>query len=806
MVPEEVVKRALEVIGKSRSNYEYFFAHLTAADWLDPLAEQGFFRKPEPPIREGDGVRYPFRPESRYLARVAGSAPDRVLEVALAIPETDNVRVHEDLAQAAIAMPASLAAKWVEREVQWLEGQRRAFFLLPDELGRLITHLAEGGEVDAAFVLARALLEPLVPEKKPEGDETIRWPANPVLRVDPHDYSELLRLRVPELAAIRPLETLEMLSDFLEAAIRIYMREDDGGHERSTDYSYLWRPAIEEHEQNALREPYDAKGLLTLTIRDLSERLTEQDAALLPQVVDLLERRNWPVLRRIALHLLRRFAPLEEAMPLIAERLVSEEHLLAIGEQHEYGLLLRDQFVHLSNDDQQKILKSIETGFDPEAYARGSEKWSGQRLTDEDIAAARDYWQLRRLSFIADDLRDEWKERYDALVAKRGAPEQTEFPSHSVMWTGPNSPRSDEELTAMTIDELVSFLREWRPSGKIEGPSPEGLGRALAAQVRSRLEEFASQADRFIGLEATYVRSLLDGLPQAEGEKLSFEWAAVLKLARWVVEQPREIPGRSEAGVNDDVDPSWGWARKSVARLLGIGFESQTAPLPAELRALVWEILRPITDDPDPTPEHEAQYGGSNMDPLTLSINSTRGEAMHSVVRYCIWVRRQLETAPDADERLKRGFDEMPEARETLNVHLDPARDSSVAVRAIYGQWLPWLLMIDEKWTRDNVGKLFPVDPNLLSLREATWDTYVVVNNAYTNCLDLLRDQYAWAIERLGSGSRIKSHLGDPDHSVARHLMIYYWQGRLDLDDRDGLLGRFYTKAPDSVRGDAIDS
>lgn len=806
MIPEDVVAKALEIVGKSRSNYEYFFSRLTSPDWLEPLLERGFFRDPQESIREGDTVRYPLWPESRYLARVADKAPEKVLQIALQVPETDNIRVHEDLARAAVNMPPSMAAIWVQKEMEWLKGQRSVFFLLPDELGKLISHLAKGGEVDTALALARLLLELQAPDKKPADEEVIRWPANPILRVDPHDYSELLRLRIPDLVEVRPIETLEMLSDQLESAIRIHMRQDEDTSQPPTDYSYIWRPAVEEYEQNAMRDRYDTKELLTSTIRDISERLIDRNPSMLPRLLERLEGRGWDIFRRIALHLLRRFPHLEEARPLIAERLDNRERLCNIAEQHEYALLLRDQFHQLKEEHRAKILEAIDTGFEPEGYARGFEAFHGRAPTEEDVAAARDHWRLRRLSFIGDSLPVKWKKQYEALVATHGAPEHAEFPIHpAVRWVGVTSPKTDDELSSMTVEELTDYLREWRPAGGFDMPSREGLSRGIAAQIHARADEFARNANRFVGLDPTYVRAIFEGLAKAAGEKLTFEWPAVLRLARWVVDQPREIPGREKRRPDDEVDPDWGWTRKAIARLLGIGFESQTAALPAEFRALAWEILRPITDDPEPTPEYEGRYGGSNMDPLTLSINTTRGEAMHAVVRYCLWIRRQIEAAADAENRLRRGFDEMPEAREVLDAHLDPARDPSVAIRAVYGQWLPWLALIDEAWVSMSLSRIFPEDPNLLALREAVWDTYIVVNRAYTSLLELLHDQYGWAIDRMGSESRIKSHLGDPDTAVASHLMAYYWQRKLDLDDPDGLLARFYAKAPDSIRGHAID-
>jgi hypothetical protein len=51
---------------------------------------------------------------------------------------------------------------------------------------------------------------------------------------------------------------------------------------------------------------------------------------------------------------------------------------------------------------------------------------------------------------------------------------------------------------------------------------------------------------------------------------------------------------------------------------------------------------------------------------------------------------------PDA-RVLHRG--RLPEAqRDALDAHLDPHVDPSLAVRAVYGRWLPWLLLLDEAW------------------------------------------------------------------------------------------------------------
>jgi len=103
------------------------------------------------------------------------------------------------------------------------------------------------------------------------------------------------------------------------------------------------------------------------------------------------------------------------------------------------------------------------------------------------------------------------------------------------------------------------------------GPSREGLGRVLQEVVAEDPQRFAKEAERFIGLDPTYVRAIISGLEGAIKRQKNFEWSPVLKLCRWVVEQPREIPGRKVEMM--EADPDWGWTRKAIAHLFLTAFE-----------------------------------------------------------------------------------------------------------------------------------------------------------------------------------------------------------------------------------------
>src|SRR6202011_402226 len=122
--------------------------------------------------------------------------------------------------------------------------------------------------------------------------------------------------------------------------------------------------------------------------------------------------------------------------------------------------------------------------------------------------------------------------------------------------------------------------------------------------------------------------------------------------------------------------------------------------------------------------EDEERYGGSNMDPLTHSINTARGAAMHSVVRYALWVHRAIERE-QAGGDVESNFVGIPEVRDLLELHLNPQEDPALAVRAVYGQWLPWLALLDRRWVTTHLGTIFPSDPASRTYWDAAWETYI---------------------------------------------------------------------------------
>jgi hypothetical protein len=802
--PQATIDTVVELL-EDDSLRRYLFGHLDKIVWLAPLRERGFFDNPPGPVVADGTVRFPPWPEGRYLARVAASAPEPILDIALHVSETGNVRVHEDLANVALALPPRFSARLVPKATSWLEMlEAPSRTVLPDTLGDLLTHLTDGGEIDAALHLARELLA-LQAEDRSAGDIAF---TDPRPRFDVWDYQRILRENLPGLVSSAGERTLSLLCNVLEDAARI----SRGGHNSDEmesrpywDGFYVQRPAIEDHSQN---EPYGLIDALITAIRDAAERLVAEGEASVRDMVAVLDRRGWQIFDRLALYLLWRFP--DAAPDLVAERLTDRRRFGDPGLRHEYALLAQRCFATLSPADKRTILGWIEDGPDPEQLRRDREAFKEEPPTEEEELRYADRWRRDRLALIGDGLPDDWRLRYEDLVRKLGEPEHPEFASYTgVVWVGPTSPAASEDLREMGVDELLGFLRFWEASGDSMSPSYEGLGRELTGVVASEPAPFAASSLGFRGLDPTYVRAFFNGLRDATKQGRTFGWSPVLNLARWVLDQPREVRGRKpedEAHVaRHDLDPDWGWTRKAIADLLSEGFGTENeARVPFGLRLRAWDVLAPLTEDEEPTPEYEARYGGSNMDPATLSINTTRGEAMHAVVRYATWVREEKEAVGEG-QGLVGWFSEMPEAREALDRRLDPRVEPSAAVRSVYGWWFPQLSYLDEGWATRSLRRIFPAQPEQRALRAAAWGAFVTFNRPHPQTFEVLEDEYRRSVELLRSSSSGKWMPAEPDDRLAEHLMTLYWWGVLDLEEPDALLPRFFANAAAELRGRALD-
>lgn len=755
MIPTEKVQKAIELMKKGGANYEHFFSKLDSSDWIGPLAAQGFFATPPPAIREGGYIRLPFWPESKFLARVANKAPVEVLERFLKIPDTENARIYEDMAEAALAMPMEVAVKLADRLARVATAPYS--FSLPEHLTSLALRLCAEGFTQEGMRLLAALLSLQTSE---DGSGAYRE-NSPSPKISVHEFESTTKKLVPELANLVGLEALKLLS----RVAKEYFDLSIGDGKNAYDFTWMERPAIEDHQQNWQHGILDP---IIEAVRDAALHLRK--AASLSEIVSVLEEPGVPILRRVAMHVV---AVTEEPPPdLLRTYLVNQENYNSNALHHEYFVLSERHFGKLSIGDQGHVFAWIDAEDDPEEVKKQSAGY-GREFTDDEAKSAASYRKLAHLTPVKDHLTGERQAEYERLLARHGPPQHPDFLSyHGEFRVGDVSPIDAEELASMSPDQIVSYLQTWQPVGdSFDAPTMEGLAHRLESCVKANPGPFADAASQFKGLDPTYVRSVLGGIEQTVRDNRKPHWPPLLDLAAWAMDQVD--PSGGQATPSRDKDPGWSWTRKQVASLLASGLSGQLVEPDISLRETVWSIIAALANDPDPTPDHEATYGGSNMSPSMLALNTTRGTAIRAVVHYLLWVFR---SAPKDEFALAK----VPEAEAVLEGHLGVSADPSLAVRSVYGQYAPWLAMMDEHWFVTVRDTIFDQSAGMEEYWHAAWDTYITHCKPFDQMLGLLDSKYRHAIDRTTQTTQ-DSGPWDATASLGVHILVFYGRKQLDL-------------------------
>jgi hypothetical protein len=742
----------------------YFFSRATAS-WIGPLKAEGFFRAPPPPQPDEDAgtVQLPPWPESQFLVRVASQAPLEVVDVAVGIPATENARVNYDLIKIAQACPPNAGARLVPQIVEAIGS--RFGVLIPHEAGALLAPLCHGERVGEALELAQALLD------------RIPIDYGPASSVDVYEYAKILREHVPSLVPVARMPILTMLDLALVKA----MNSDSGRHgaRSGRDASLIWRPNIEGGDHRA---ETDARHALINAIRDTVTSLAQADPDLVTDIVAELESHDGTIFRRLALWLLAQHP--EQDPGLVAARLIDPALIADPYVEREYLLLARSGASSLDAGNVRRLLRIIDAGPQPvpsEVAGKGAPEAATADAESRDRTAR---WQRNRLAAFEAALPPQWNARYQALVAEYGdAPDPTAaVPEPFAVWAGEASPLSTSDLAAMSTAALVEQLQTWQPppsDWRVPSPSLRG---ALNSAIQADAERRSADLELFLGLPATYIGAVLNGLYQAGTNDAVLDWKGIVSLCEWINHQA------NDELADLDIGPGfreWREPRLDMLRLLMVGLNRQPNPVAAELDDRVWAVISDSCTDPDPDIDRENNAAGEGFGVMGLALNVARPQAVRAAISYGLRLRRR---SADAD---------LSSVLSVLDTRLDPALDPSKAVRCIFGELFTSLVWMAPAWATTHVDSVFPAEPDQQELLYAAWDAYLV-GRITDAAWDLLADRYDMVVERLEpeDDDRVEESRAA---LFGRHLINRLWHGQLSLDSHNGLLQRYYGKVGPKV-------
>lgn len=748
-----------------------FFEGLRNPLWVEPLAQAGMFSNPPEPERMGDGlVRDHYWPEVDYLLRVADAVPKAVVDVLLSLQDSNNAWVRRAVFTIGASIPAAEAGRlkplikaWSASDFGWRSDPR-------DMVG-FVVNLLQGGQVKMGKWMANLLF-------RPQGSEN---PHKPDLALEDYWYEDGLP-RVVEAFGDEGLKTV--------------------------------LPWLEEYERhtNHLTENFDMTDIARESIRDKGDRHPSVEQSLIDAVRELaikamakdpraakavLTKRPMLLTRKITL-----YAATEalgsggsrhpDLLPVTAE-LLADDSFRDDACRIEFGELARattklspsalDSFVGFIASGPQRNMEELR-----ERLRRDDEDTNEE--LEKRVQEIVDTWKHRWLSAVGTEaLPPDLKPLLAELDSRRGVIDEPLAALNRVTsWDGPNSPISQDEMSAMGPTELAAHLESWHDTGDGWGPEPshEGQGRALSNLLTTNPRALGGIDGLADKLRPTYLRAILQGWEAAVKADLELDWHHAAELIRQVLHHSDASLFPVEGGDWDDDVDFRGAKRAAVNLLEELVKKRETPVVPADTVGVFADLLLQDSDDEAAWTKYDSERSEGGTDALTLSLNRQWPTRVRGLLNL-MWHGKEAPWYEDARSALEREI-ERP--------------DRHGASRAVIGEGLGKLLTVDPEWLKPRTAQVFGSAQGLSREQQIALTTALATHRYHIALYELLASSMLSAIR---SGEALAVGWGggpEPIQRIGEWVITAIMFGHKTLTDP--VAEAFFNASEPRVRGAAI--
>ena len=350
---EEHAARGFELLA-GRSDPEVWFDTLEAAGFFDPSKAPGIVEASEPGY-----FRVPHWPALNYLQAVSNLAgatnkidlAQKIIKVIRIVSKHDkpdgalgdNSNTFRRFADFLGVLPLNvISLEDLDLLPSWLDSRfdhgMVAHAIAKGILSRLLMSDQEDNWEKACRILYHCTAIRQTKRKRFQEDTT-----EPTSVVDSYRLAQLVKNNALGFGAKAGAEAAEILLERL--------RETFSGRRRNR--SWIWRPAIEDHEQN--HSFYATENIFVDGLRDVVLGWIDKDRDTAQPFVQRLLQDDLEIARRIGIHTLNeRWSSLKGLYP----GLITPEFFDS-GQLHEVHLLLRTRFFELDKASQDKTLDAL---------------------------------------------------------------------------------------------------------------------------------------------------------------------------------------------------------------------------------------------------------------------------------------------------------------------------------------------------------------------------------------------------------------------------------------------------------------
>ena len=458
---------------------------------------------------------------------------------------------------------------------------------------------------------------------------------------------------------------------------------------RPSDYSYILRPAIENHAQNRRNKgPVDhfVEGL-----RDVLSQWFEREPEEARYFVKELMNEEAGIIRRIVIHTLNHhWSVLNEMyLAMLSVDLLQPEYL------HEVYELLSARFAEMTDEQKRSILDMIR---DLSAPDNIEEEVREQWLKSE---------QRQWLSAIAnkgDASVDKW---YAELNADESIGELSSHPNFSFYseagFLPDTSPHTVQELLYFAENgTLVNQLNEFKETNSWRGPTKYGLANTLADAVKEAPYVFINNISKFVKADYAYQYGIINGFKQlwdthTKDQHKDIDWdEAWEKLIGYfeMILNDEDIWQKTE-GEGFHRTPTRNWIPPIIAEFLNAGTRVDNYSYPPKLLSRTRELITPMLENVEPDAE-------AHEDAIDQAINSAKGKVIEALFIHT------LRECRVKDKDVEEHHTIWSELRPIFDKELNKCKGTNFEFSALAGNYLIFLDYISHEWLQKNIQRIFP--------------------------------------------------------------------------------------------------
>lgn len=686
-------KDLLERIYKKKELRPLFFRKAKGLKWFDALYERGYFnpeKNPKPIKATEEGYFIPYWPALEYLVKTAPELSDKSnveyikKYVDLLVGATkyaklnnySNYRTWYQFSKIISYIPSEeIPLENIEIVDYWLEDKYDPS-LVAEEIGvKWLPKLLELGDKNS-LKIASKLLKLLYQVKLIEQEFNGIINREAKFRFDSYTANKINEKNAYLAGKKLGLEAVSLFDERLKSILDKLNNDS---------WSYIWQPAIENHEQNEHKD--DPENLLIYAYRDSLNGYLEtkpEDAS--KHITSMLEEK-YQTIHRLAIYaintnfnLLRSFIDID--------KVIKKEYLKS-NYRHEMWHLLKCNYHQFSATQKNKVLKLI----------RDIKKTDDKGIIEEGATA---YSKARWLSAIKDNGDKEKKLYKENIEIAKAKPDHPDFSSFmSVGWVSDESPITIEELQALSPEKLIEVLKTYKSPDDSFKPGIEGLTKTFRKIIKVNPLKFYNKLIEFSELDLAYIYEIIAAYRELWTEKAQLPWDEIwsylLDFCLEVIKQERFWDSENKKERKHFVANRI-WIVSEIGRLIEAGTKSDDHAFSKEYLKKSEDIIIYLLKN------EEGEEYKIDSDAVSISINSHRGRCLEALIsltlRSCrlsdkdnnkdhsaVWSHFQ----PIYDEELNRADIQKPEYE----------------FATLITQYLPNFLYMSKEWIMNNLGRIF---------------------------------------------------------------------------------------------------